>query len=603
MEADSAGMRVQNNSPIAPKRFAAAMVIILAAGVLFALAFRGGGPVALAAQNPATGEGYVGSEVCAKCHPSIYESYSKTDMGRSMSSITPALLRQLPVSASVFDSRLNRHFEVFTRDGSLYQSEYETGADGKEVFRATHQIEWIIGSGANGMGAIVPRRDYLFEAPLSFYSKTGQWALSPGYEFGDYGFDRPILPGCVACHSGRPRLAADGNGHFEEPPFDQLAIGCENCHGPGASHVAEMQMASAVEGTGGSITNPAKLSPWLADNICMSCHQAGDARVLRPGKQYSDFRPGAELDDTLEIFLVPFVQASAPKDDLLEHYLSMRLSKCYRGSAGKLSCIRCHDPHAQPSAQEAPAYFRVKCLTCHTEKSCALPLSLRQHQSPPDDCAGCHMPKRDVKVISHSVLTNHRIVAQAEEPFPDAAFHMTTPQLPDLVHLSADPTRPDEPSPLMLLQAYGQVMLSHPEYRGRYWAVARQLEGAQPDNIVVQQAMADWILQQKTSDAASLAIGYLQAAVRQGSTNPPDFEQLAALLVAANRQSDALEVLRKGMALITYDAQFYRLTAKLYFSANQKLAACELVRKGMENFPQDTVLRDFTKRCASEPQH
>ena len=82
----------------------------------------------------------------------------------------------------------------------------------------------------------------------------------------------------------------------------ELAIGCENCHGPGQSHVAAAQMGSPL----GSITNPAKLSSWLADNICMSCHQTGDARVLQSGKIYRDFRPGTELDDTLSIFLVPF---------------------------------------------------------------------------------------------------------------------------------------------------------------------------------------------------------------------------------------------------------------------------------------------------------
>jgi len=69
-----------------------------------------------------------------------------------------------------------------------------TTDDGKEVFRDTNKIEWIMGSGANGWSAIVRRGDYLFQAPLSFYSSAKTWGLSPGYEFGDYGFRRPILP-------------------------------------------------------------------------------------------------------------------------------------------------------------------------------------------------------------------------------------------------------------------------------------------------------------------------------------------------------------------------------------------------------------------------
>ena len=547
----------------------------------------------LSGQNAA----YVGSRACGKCHPSIYESFSRTDMARSMSAITPALLEKIPTSASIFDPKLNRHFEVSARDGSLFQSEYETAANGKDVFRATHKVEWMIGSGANGSGAIVKQGDYLFEAPLSLYAKTRQWALSPGYEFGDYGFDRPILAGCIACHSGQPRPVVDGNGRFQDPPFAELAIGCENCHGPGEAHIAAAEMASPM----GSITNPAKLSSWLADNICMSCHQTGDARVLQAGKTYRDFRPGAELDDTLGIFLVPFGRDSAPKDDLLEHYLSMRLSKCYLRSGGRLSCISCHDPHVQPSPSDAPEYFRKKCLACHSEKSCALPLSLRQHKTPPDDCAGCHMPKRNVTVISHSVLTNHRIVARAEESFPDVAFHMTTPELPDLVHLSTNPAKQAPPPLLVQLQAYAQVILAHPEYRARYWSVAQQLKPTHADNVYVLEALADEALQRHNAEGSSLAIRYLQDAIHRGATNPSDFEELGRLLVAAKRQAEAVDVLRKGMLSAPYDAELYRLSAKVYLELNQVKEACEIAATGMQKFPQDDEFRTLLNRCDATP--
>ena len=555
------------------------------------------GGIVSADQNSNANGGYVGSRTCAKCHPSICESFSRTDMGHSMSEINPSLLEKMPASASVFDSKLNRHFETYTRDGNLYQSEYEAAADGKEVFRDARKVEWIIGSGANGSGAIVREDDYLFEAPLSFYAKIRDWALSPGFEFGDYGFNRPILPGCIVCHSGQPKPLLEGNGRFQNPRFMELAIGCENCHGPGQTHVAAAQMGSPL----GSITNPAKLSPWLADNICMSCHQTGDARVLRAGKTYRDFLPGAELDATLSIFLVPFGRESAPKDDLLEHYLSMRLSKCYLKSNGRLSCISCHNPHLQPSQQEAPAYFRQKCLACHTEKSCAVPLSLRQHKTPPDDCAGCHMPKRDLTVISHSVLTNHRIVAQAEEPFPEAAFHMTTAQLPDLVHLSAHPARQDAPLPLTLLQAYGQVMLAHSEYRARYWSVAEQLKATQPENVHVLEALADEALAKRNTGDTTLAIRYLQNAIQHGSTASEDFEELAKLLVVADRQSDALDILRRGMEVAPYDAELYRLSTKTYFALNKMQEACEVATQGKQKFPQDDVIQNLSKRCENIP--
>jgi hypothetical protein len=533
--------------------------------------------------------GYVGSKVCAQCHAPIASKYFRTDMGRSISEITPKLLEKIPTAASVVDDRIHRHFDVRADDGKLLQSEYEMGDDGKEVFRETHSVDWIIGSGANGFGVLLRRGEFLFEAPLSFYSRTQTWALSPGYEFGDYGFNRPILPGCIACHSGQPQAVLGGNGRFLDPPFHELAIGCENCHGPGEAHVREMREGdSSAESATHSIVNPAKLEPWLADNICMSCHQTGDAIVLNPGKDYRDFKPGTPLDDTLGIFMVP-PRRDSPQTDLLEHYFSMTLSKCYRSSGGQLSCITCHDPHVQPAAQDAPAYYRQKCLSCHTEKSCALPLGIRQRKTPPDDCAGCHMPKRDVQVIAHAVLTNHRIVAQAEEPYPDAAFHMTTAQMPDLVHLSAIPGKPEEPvSPVVLLHAYSQLMTPNPGYRGRYFALAKKLEATHSDNVDVLEALAALSIEQ-TNDQA--AIRYLTSAVEHGATSPSSYEQLSTLLVQQRRYQEAVDVLERGIKQMPYDAMLYRLLASSYFSLHKNSEAITLLQQAVEVFPQDAVLR------------
>ncbi len=211
------------------------------------------------------------------------------------------------------------------------------------------------------------------------------------------------------------------------------------------------------------------------------------------------------------------------------------------------------------------------------------------------------MPKRDVTVISHSVLTNHRIVAQAEEPLPDVAFHMTTPQTPDLVHISADPAKPYTPTPLTLLQAYGQVMLAHPEYRARYWSVGEQLKTTQPDNVHVLEALADEALEKKNAESAALAIRYLGDAIGHGATNPADFEELAQLLIAANRQSEAVKVLQLGTQIDPYDVELYRLSAKAYVALNKMQEACEVAAHGIQKFPQDDAIRGFLSRCAGAP--
>jgi hypothetical protein len=545
--------------------------------------------------------GFVGSRGCLPCHQNIYDNFAKTSMGRSMTRVTPELLANLVTSGSSYDEKLDQHFEVFAREGKLFQSQYAMAAGGNEIFRETREVQWIIGSGTNGFAPVTTNGAYLFQGPLSFYSKIGTWALSPGYEFGNYGFNRPILAGCVACHSGQAMPAAAGNGQFQDPPFQELAIGCENCHGPGQQHVREMTGKGTVARTGhASIVNPGRLPPALADNICMFCHQTGDVRVLKPNKEYRDFRPGKPLDDTLSIFLVPPKRESPPPSDHVEHYYSMILSKCYRSSARELSCITCHDPHVQPSRTEAPAYFAGKCAGCHTDKSCKVPLSVREQQKPPNDCAGCHMPKRDVGVILHSSVTSHRIMARPEEPLPEAAFHQTTSALPDLIHLSAVPgQREIVPPTLTLLAAYGELMDKAPEYRGRYLALLAELEHSQPENALVQASLGrKALLDGKASEAAV----HLRHAVTIGPPQATTYADLAEAQGKLGQESEAVLSLEKAVELDPFNAVFQKKLVLRFIEMKQYAQARAAMQQYVQTFPQDSFMRQMLNRADSREQ-
>ncbi len=232
--------------------------------------------------NTAPGVAYIGSRACSGCHSKIYQDYIRTAMGRSMTlAANFSQLANLPAAASVFNDKLNRHLEVSKRGPDWYQAEYELDAQGREVFRTTHKLEYAVGSGVNGYTFIVRRGNYLFQAPLSYYSRQKAWDLSPGYQFADYGFNRPIAPACIGCHSGRPQPVRDREGLFGDPPFRELAIGCENCHGPGGLHAAAFVKSPNRAPAARSIVNPARLPVRLAEDICMNCHQGSDTRVPR----------------------------------------------------------------------------------------------------------------------------------------------------------------------------------------------------------------------------------------------------------------------------------------------------------------------------------
>jgi len=587
----------------APGLWRVALNILLLAGSMLLLPANAGQVKSGSADS--SGDGYIGSQACSQCHADVYRRFSQTSMGRSMSPVTPAVVEKTP--SFYTNEKLDRRFEVYSKQANLYQSESGIGPDGKESFKTDSQVEWIIGAGINGFGAILRKDNYLFQAPLSFYAKPKSWGPSPGYEFTDLGFNRPITPGCIFCHSGRPNPVAGSVGQFESTPFSELAIGCEKCHGPGAAHVQAIHDMSTPAGKKSTqpaafdskIVNPSRLTPYLADNICMACHQTGDVRVLKPGKTYRDVRPGHLLDETLSILIVPPTRESPPSADHVEHYYSMTLSKCYRASQGKLSCITCHDPHVEPSGEEAPAYFAGKCLSCHTNQSCKLPISTRMQQQPANNCIGCHMPKRDIQVISHSSATNHRIVTRPDEPFPDVTFNQTTASLPDLIHLNpahtANAGQAEAPLPLLtLLQAYGELAANKPEYVAPYLKVLSQLEKTQPDDPLVQSALGRKDL--KSGDYQS-AVSHLRRALENHPPVATTYADLADALTHLGQKEEALPLIEKAIELNPFDPATRKMLVVQLIQTKQYAKAHEALQHYLEIFPQDDFMRQMLARA------
>lgn len=512
------------------------------------------GLLALAAA--ARAQEYAGSKSCAGCHRQIYDHWVTTPMGRAL---TPASQHLALGGGVVTSDGFKREFTVTIEDGRLVQT--ESGAE----FRSSHPLAYAIGSGVNGFSFLVQRGDHLFQAPLSYYTRTRQWALSPGYEFADYGFNRPIAAGCIACHSGQPQPVPQRNGQFRDPPFAELAIGCENCHGPGRSHVQRKA----------PIVNPAKLTRALADDICMNCHQGGDTRIPLPGKTELDFHPGRPLSETIAIFKIPR-QRGAADSDLLEHHESLRLSACFRGSNGRMSCQSCHNPHATSTD------YRAKCLTCH-----AKPFAAATHPARDRDCVTCHMPKRELQVIAHSALTNHRIVRTLAQGLPDAAFPQT-----DLVLFN-----PGRPLPVITrMRAYGQLMEQQPAYRERFDALLTESARAYPSDPLVLAALGRKALRAQQNDEA---ITLLKKAIAAGSESASTFEDLGEALARSGALDASAAMLQRGIELAPF-APTLRKSLALRFVKLQRFAEA---RKTLEDyvalFPEDDFVRRLLKQVTA----
>jgi Doubled CXXCH motif (Paired_CXXCH_1) len=547
-------------------------------------------------RNTQPGAARIGSAACAECHASIARSFRQTDMGRSLEPASaPDQLARVPHPITVFDRAVNRYYQIFRKGSNLYQAGYALDRSGKEIYRKTEELAYAVGAGENGYSYIIRRGDYLFQAPLSFYSKSGAWDLSPGHELG---FDRPITSGCAACHSGRPNPVPDREARYSRPEFQELAIGCENCHGPGALHLAERRQNKPIPSGGDdSIVNPAALPGWLADNLCMSCHEQGDAQVLQPGQTYLDFHPGTPLAETVAIFKVPEEDRANGKGAPLQHWTLMIASRCYRASGGRLSCLTCHDPHVQPSPAQAPAYYRAKCLTCHTVQSCKLTLAERRESAPPDNCIGCHMPKQPLGLIAHSALTNHRIIRNADEPFPKGVLDKQAAGPDGLIDLDAPQDgSPHPPSPLTLLTAYEQLLGTHPEYQSRFDALLDRAAKEQPENPRVLAMLARRKLETQGPDAAPEVIALLSRAIARGSTWPPDYLLLGDLLERLDHPAQAAKVLQAGLELDPYASSFYELLAQADELTGDRKQERAILQVGSQRFPEDAWIRERLKK-------
>jgi Flp pilus assembly protein TadD len=270
----------------------------------------------------------------------------------------------------------------------------------------------------------------------------------------------------------------------------------------------------------------------------------------------------------------------------------MILSKCYKGSASnpaekQLRCITCHDPHVEPTVAEAPAFFNGKCMSCHTEQSCKASTAARRQTAPADNCVGCHMQKREGVAIAHTSVTNHRIVARPDEPFPDAAFKMTTTAMPDLIYLNAE-SADSTPPPVTLLQAYSQLKEQSPAYAASYAKTLGELEKTEPENAIVQAALGHQALAANQWDAAA---EHLRESLKLDPAQPAVYADMSAVAGQNGQAAEAVALQQKAVMLDPYNAALQKALVLRLIDAKQYPEAEAAMEKYLESFPEDEFMR------------
>ena len=351
---------------------------------------------------------YVGKEVCRACHQDIYDTYMHTGMGLSFGKVsTVRSSSKLEPDSRIYDPHLNLWYHPFWDGEEMKLLEYRlNGSD--TTYTRLETVDYIVGSGQHTNSHINHVNGYLHQMPFTYYTQDGKLDFPPGFEDGNNTrFDRAIGLECMSCHNSLPGFVLGSENKFSDVPD---GISCERCHGPGQIHVIEKGQGIVVDTSryaDYSIVNPARLGSDLQFEICQRCHLQGNA-VLKPGKDWYDFKPGMKLSDVMTIFL-PRYEGGEDEFIMASHVDRFRQSKCYLNGKGFYNCISCHNPHKSVHATNVEQ-FNATCGDCHVGAprfSCTAPeadLVAEGH-----NCVGCHMPGSTSIDIPHVTVHDHKI--------------------------------------------------------------------------------------------------------------------------------------------------------------------------------------------------
>jgi Cytochrome c554 and c-prime len=337
---------------------------------------------AFAAQKPPQDS----AAACAGCHSSRAQTQPRTSMGRAL---------QPPGGINpILDSHSRLTFQKF---GYTYVVETKNGQSSYSVTDGTGTISlpirWSFGNSAQTW--MFERDGVYYESLVSYYPSIGGLEITTGdAEITPTTLDQAVgrkLPpnepkACFGCHT----TGAVIDGRLDLSSFEP-GVTCEHCHVGATSHLLSAAQGDVME------TAPPDLGKLTSEdlsNFCGQCHRSWEAVIRSPWR------------GEINVRFQPY---------------RLAISKCFKGTDPRISCITCHDPHKELVADTAS--YDAKCLACHVTKGAAADaINKTIAKACPiatNNCASCHMP--EVKMPNGlTSFHDHRIrIVKPGMPYPD----------------------------------------------------------------------------------------------------------------------------------------------------------------------------------------
>ena len=391
---------------------------------------------------------FVGSEACASCHQKAYTAWQGSQHAHAMAhansetvlgNFNQVKFKQGAIE-SIFFRRDGKYFVTTDGpDGELadFEIKYTFGiyplqqylvefADGRVQALSIAWDSRAARLGGQRWFHLYPRETIDFTDELHWTKRSQNWNYM-----------------CADCHSTDVRKHYDPVADKFKTTWQEIAVGCESCHGPGSNHLIWSQNKSKSDSAMGltNILHERRDVHWHLDpatgnsrrdvprtrsaevDTCAQCHSRRTqiSEGYHAGKAFQDFyRPETLAPDL-------YFADGQQREEVYTwgSFLQSRMNH-----AG-VTCSDCHEPHSQKTRAQG----NDVCATCH---SAAKYNSQNHHHHTQDStgaqCVNCHMPTTTYMVIDARHDHSIRI------PRPDLSAKIGTPNACNGCHTKSDAT-------------------------------------------------------------------------------------------------------------------------------------------------------------------